>query len=40
MLAMANTDKSFTSNLFLPLKGPDSFETLDKEEDFVAFMHR
>ncbi|CDW76247.1 kynurenine 3-monooxygenase [Stylonychia lemnae] len=40
MLAMANTDGSFTGNLFLPLKGPDSFESLAKEQDFVDFMYR
>ena len=35
---MANRNGSFTCNLFLPLKGPDSFESLSKEEDFEAFM--
>lgn len=40
MLAMPNTNGTFTSNLFMPLKGPDSFESLSKEEDFIAFMHR
>lgn len=39
MLAMANTDKTFTANLYMPLKGKVSFESLSKEEDFVAFMH-
>ena len=40
MLAMANTDKTFTANLYMPIKGAKvSFEALSKEEDFVAFMH-
>jgi kynurenine 3-monooxygenase len=38
MLAMANIDKSFTCNLFLPLKGENSFESLANEEDFYNFM--
>jgi hypothetical protein len=40
LLGMPNTNKTFTCNLFLPLKGIDSFESLSDENDFVAFMHR
>ena len=40
LLGMPSTNKTFTCNLYLPLKGPDSFESLAKEEDFMAFMHR
>lgn len=40
LLGMPNTNRTFTCNLFLPLRGPDSFESLAAEEDFVAFMHR
>lgn len=40
LLGMPNTNKTFTCNLFLPLKGPDSFESLAKEEDFAAYMNR
>lgn len=40
LLGMPNTNKTFTCNLFMPLKGPDSFESLAKEEDFADYMHR
>lgn len=40
LLAMPNTNGTFTCNLFLPLKGPDSFESLSKEEDFAEYMYK
>jgi kynurenine 3-monooxygenase len=38
MLAMPNYDRSFTCNLFIPLKGENSFEQLSNEEDLYNFM--
>ena len=40
LLAMPNTNKTFTANLYLPLKGPNSFESLADENDFLSFMYQ
>lgn len=39
IIAMPNKNKSFTCNLFLPLEGEISFESLKTNEDFNKFMH-
>ena len=39
MLGMPNLDKTFTCNVFMPLKGEISFETFKAPEDFEKFVH-
>lgn len=40
MIALPNTDKSFTCTLFWPFRGAHSFENLRTGEDVVAFFKR
>lgn len=40
LIALPNTDGSFTLTLFLPLKGPDSFATLDNEAAVLGFFEK
>jgi kynurenine 3-monooxygenase len=39
MIALPNTDGSFTCTLFMPLKGEPSLESLDTDEKVMAFFH-
>ena len=38
IIAMPNKNKTFTCNIFLPLEGDISFETIKSQEDFNKFM--
>lgn len=38
LIALPNYDRSFTCTLFLPMKGPLSFESLKSSEDFSNFI--
>lgn len=40
LIALPNLDKSFTCTLFLPFKGPDSFEEIDKSKDPNSFFQK
>lgn len=40
MIALPNTDGSFTCTLFFPFEGPTSFESLKSPEDIKAFMQQ
>lgn len=40
MIALPNTDGSFTCTLFFPFEGPTSFESLKTPADIKAFMQR
>lgn len=39
IIAMPNKNKTFTCNVFLPLEGQYSFETMKTNEDLDKFMH-
>ena len=38
IIAMPNKNRTFTCNLFMPLEGPVSFQTVCSKEDFKLFM--
>jgi len=40
IIAMPNKNRTFTCNLFMPLEGPVSFDTVKTKEEFRAFMAR
>ncbi|MCO6460688.1 MAG: FAD-dependent monooxygenase [Saprospiraceae bacterium] len=40
MIALPNLDGSFTMTLFLPLKGPDSFEQIDRETGIIRYFEK
>lgn len=40
LIALPNTDKSFTCTLFFPFKGPDSFASLNSPEKILSFFQK
>ncbi len=40
MIALPNLDGSFTLTLFLPLRGPDSFESIDNDSGIIAYFEK
>ena len=40
LIALPNSDKSFTCTLFLPFEGPESFANIKDQEEVVGFFER